>query len=73
MNDRSKSGRKTPKEHALSLRAQGKAPIANYVIIPVTGSLIGDVPSLRDDVQRSNDVIERMLATSGVQRPSPEK
>jgi hypothetical protein len=73
MIDKSKAGRQTPKESTLSLRAQGKAPIPNYIIKPVAGSLIGDVPALRDDLERTNAVVERMLRASGVQRPSPEK
>lgn len=56
-----------------SLRAQGLAPRANYVIIPVAGSLFGDIRSLRGKRDRSNTVADRMLASSGVQPKNSKK
>jgi hypothetical protein len=66
MNAQRNSGRQTPKESMLSLRAQGKAPRENYVIIPAAGSLFGNAKFLRDDPERTQAVIDRMLANSGV-------
>lgn len=51
-----------------SLRASGRAPKVNYIIIPAAGSLLGDVPSLRDNRDRTNAVADRMLASSGARR-----
>jgi hypothetical protein len=68
MNAKRNSGRQTPKVAMLSLRAQGKAPRANYVIIPAAGSLFGNATFLRDDPERAQSVVDRMLANSGVPR-----
>ena len=58
----------------LTLRARGLEPRANYVIKPAAGSLVGDVPSLRDDPERANAVVARMLENSGARRrASPNK
>jgi hypothetical protein len=51
-----------------SLRARGLAPRANFIIRPAAGSLVEDVPSLRDNKERSNAVADRMLASSGARR-----
>jgi hypothetical protein len=56
-------------EKQLTLRARGLAPIPNYIIVPAAGSLVGDIPSLRDDPERANAVVTRMLANSGVKHP----
>ncbi|MDQ0768186.1 hypothetical protein QF031_000935 [Pseudarthrobacter defluvii] len=53
-----------------TLRARGIAPRPDYVIKPAAGSLIGDVPGLRGNKERTNAVVERMLASSGVRRRS---
>ena len=52
----------------LTLRARGLEPRANYIIRPAAGSLVGDIPSLRDDPERANAVVARMLANSGARR-----
>ena len=56
------------KSSQLSLRARGLDPRPNYIIKPAAGSLVGDIPSLRDDPERANGVVTRMLANSGVKR-----
>lgn len=52
----------------LTLRARGLDPRPNYIIKPAAGSLVGDIPSLRDDLERANAVVARMLANSGARR-----
>ncbi len=56
-----------------TLRARGIAPRPNYVIRPAAGSLVGDVPSLRDDRDRTNEVVARLLASSGANRTDRSK
>lgn len=56
------------KRPQLTLRARGLEPRADYIIIPAAGSLVGDIPSLRGDVERANAVVARMLKASGARR-----
>ena len=57
--------RKPPR---LTLRARGLAPVPNYVIRPAAGSLVGDIPALRDDPERANALAQRMIEQYGVRR-----
>lgn len=52
-----------------TLRAQGKAPKPNYIIIPAAGSLMGPCKALENmTTDEINSIVKRMVETYGAKR-----